>query len=140
MDTIIPLTVVIPLLAAAGLVAAIAIAPRLFIDVVSLGVASAVAVLAALLLRDVDGGLVVYWFGGWSVRDGAAIGISFAIDPIGAALALFVAVMFAMAFVFSFRYFAVIGPLFHVLMLLFLAGAMGFSLTGDLFNLFVFFE
>ena len=139
-ETIIPLTVVIPLLAAAALVAAIAISRRLFIDVASLGVASFVAVLAALLLRDVDGGLIVYWFGGWSLRDGVAIGISFAIDPIGASLALFVAVMFAMAFVFSFRYFAVIGPLFHVLMLLFLAGAMGFSLTGDLFNLFVFFE
>ena len=140
MSGIIPLTVVIPLLAAAGLVGAVAIAPRLFIDVLSVGVAGACVVLAAVLLRDVSGGLEVYWFGGWSVRDGAAIGISFAIDPFGAALALFVALMFVMAFVFSFRYFAVVGPLFHVLMLLFLAGAMGFSLTGDLFNLFVFFE
>jgi multicomponent Na+:H+ antiporter subunit D len=129
MDTIIPLTVVIPLLAAAGLVGAIAIAKRLFIDVLSLAVAVAVAVLAALLLRDVAGGLTVYWFGGWQPRDGIAIGISFAIDPFGAALGLFVALMFAMAFVFSFRYFAVVGPLFHVLMLVFLAGAMGFSLT-----------
>ena len=32
------------------------------------------------------------------------------------------------------------GPAFHALMLLLLAGLLGFSVTGDLFSLFVFFE
>ena len=140
MNALVPLTVVVPLLAAAGLVGAVAISRRLFVDLVSLGVALAVAAFAGLLLEDASHGTIVYWFGGWEPRDGIALGISFAIDPIGAGLALFIALMFAMAFAFSFRYFRVVGPLFHVLMLLFLAGAMGFSLTGDLFNLFVFFE
>jgi multicomponent Na+:H+ antiporter subunit D len=135
-----PLPVVVPLVAAAGLVGAVAVSRRLFVDLVSLGVAVAVSVFAALLLSDAGGGVLVYWFGGWQPSGGVALGISFAIDPFGAGLALFVALLFAMAFLFSFRYFAVIGPLFHVLMLLFLAGAMGFSLTGDLFNLFVWFE
>jgi multicomponent Na+:H+ antiporter subunit D len=135
-----PLPVVIPLLGAAGLVGAVAISMRLFIDVLSLLVALAVTVICGVLLHQSGDGTIVYWFGGWEPRGHVALGISFAIDPIGAGLATFVAAMFVMAFVFSFRYFRVVGPLFHTLMLLFLAGAMGFSLTGDLFNLFVFFE
>jgi multicomponent Na+:H+ antiporter subunit D len=140
MDKLSPLTVLIPLLAAAGLVGAVAISTRLFLDVASMLVAVAVTVLCVLLLRDAGDGLVVEWLGGWEPRDGVAIGVGLAVDPIGAGLASFVALMFVMAFVFSYRYFAVVGPLFHTLMLVFLAGATGFCLTGDLFTLFVFFE
>ena len=140
MPSLAPLTVVIPLLAAASLVGAVAIAPRLFIDTLSIAVAAAVAVLAASLLHASGSDTLVYWFGGWEPRDGVAIGVSFAIDPLGAGLATFIAVLFVVAFVFAYRYFRVVGPLFHVLMLVFLAGAMGFCLTGDLFNLFVFLE
>jgi multicomponent Na+:H+ antiporter subunit D len=132
--------VVIPLIAAAGLVGAVAISRRLFIDVVSLLVAVAVTAICGVLLHQSGDGTIVYWFGGWEPRGHVALGISFAIDPIGAGLATFIAALFVMAFIFSFRYFQVVGPLFHTLMLLFLAGAMGFCLTGDLFNLFVFFE
>jgi multicomponent Na+:H+ antiporter subunit D len=139
-DQLVPLPVLVPLLAAAGLVGVIALARRLFIDSISIVVAVAVSVLAVVLLSRSGGELIVYWFGGWRPRDGVALGISFAVDPMGAGLAAFIAVMFVMAFTFASRYFVVVGPLFHVLMLVFLAGAMGFSLTGDLFNLFVFFE
>src|SRR5436305_12636998 len=44
------------------------------------------------------------------------------------------------ALVFSLRYFESVGPHYNVLMLVFLGAMCGFSLTGDLFNLFVFFE
>jgi multicomponent Na+:H+ antiporter subunit D len=44
------------------------------------------------------------------------------------------------ALVFSWRYFADAHVLYHVLMLLFLGAMCGFALTGDLFNMFVWFE
>ena len=44
------------------------------------------------------------------------------------------------ALTYALRYFDAVGGLFHGLMLLFLAGMVGFCLTGDLFDLVVFFE
>jgi multicomponent Na+:H+ antiporter subunit D len=134
------LAVAIPLVAAAALLAGTMLVPRWLIDVGALLAAVASAVLCALVLWDTGDGMVVYWFGGWMPRDGVALGISFAIDGIGAGLGLFASVLCAGAFVFSWRYFVVVGPLFHALMLVFLAAMLGFSFTGDLFNLFVFFE
>ena len=83
---------------------------------------------------------IVYWFGGWFPRSGMALGISFVIDPIGAGLASFVCLLMLAALVFSLKYFEQVGTMYPVLMLGFLAGMCGFCLTGDLFNLFVFFE
>ena len=42
--------------------------------------------------------------------------------------------------VFSWRYFTRVGTYFHALMLTFLAGMTGFCLTGDVFDMFVWFE
>jgi multicomponent Na+:H+ antiporter subunit D len=110
------------------------------VDGASMVAALTVAVFCALLLHEDSKGRIVYWFGGWEPRQGVAIGVSFAIDQLSAGLALFCALLFVAAFVFSWRYFVVVGPLFHALMLVFLAGMLGFGYTGDLFNLFVFFE
>ena len=44
------------------------------------------------------------------------------------------------ALTYSLRYFDAVDGLFHGLMLMFLAAMAGFCLTGDLFNLIVFFE
>jgi formate hydrogenlyase subunit 3/multisubunit Na+/H+ antiporter MnhD subunit len=134
------LAVAVPLVVAAALLAVATVVPRRVVDVGAVLAALASAVLCALVLSDAGDGIVVYWFGGWTPRDGIALGISFAIDAIGAGLALFASVLVAAAFVFSWRYFVVVGPLFHALMLVFLAAMLGFSFTGDLFNLFVFFE
>src|SRR4051812_27411932 len=135
-----PIAIVIPLLTAAVLVGAAVVLPRSVVDVASVVAAVAVTVLCALVLSDAAKHTIVYWFGGWTPRHGVAIGVSFTIDQIGAGLALFVAITFVAAFMFSWRYFVVVGPFFHALMLVFLAAMIGFSYTGDLFNLFVFFE
>ena len=83
---------------------------------------------------------IVYWFGGWQPRQGMALGIGFVIDPFGAGLALLAAAWSSPALVFSWRYFDEVGALYSALMLIFLGAMAGFCLTGDLFNMFVFFE
>jgi multicomponent Na+:H+ antiporter subunit D len=135
-----PVAVAIPMIAAAALVGGATMVPRRVVDLVACGVSVACVVLCALVLDDASDGTLVHWFGGWTPRNGTALGVSFAIDRIGAGFALFAAVLCLAAFVFCWRHFVVAGPVFHALMLVFLAAMLGFSYTGDLFNLFVFFE
>jgi multicomponent Na+:H+ antiporter subunit D len=93
----------------------------------------------ALLVRSLDEP-VVYWFGGWTPRDGIALGVAFAVDPVGAALATLAGVLATAALTFSWRIFEAVRTLHHGLMLVFLAGIVGFCLSGDLFSMFVFYE
>jgi multicomponent Na+:H+ antiporter subunit D len=78
--------------------------------------------------------------GGWRPSHQVTVGISFSVDSIGAGLATFAAVLVTAALVYSWRYFKAVDGLFHALMLVFMGAMAGFSLTGDLFNLAVFFE
>jgi multicomponent Na+:H+ antiporter subunit D len=98
--------------------------------------------LVLLLVKALDSrGPVVSHLGGWEPRsDGVVVGINFAIDPLGASLALLSAVLVGVALLFSWKFFEAVGPTFHGLILVFLGGLTGFALTGDLFNMFVFFE
>lgn len=113
---------------------------RLAADLVALALAAASAVMTLLLLVHTGSGMTVYWFGGWHPRHGLAIGINFAVTAIGAGLAAFVALLMVVALLYSTRVQKVDSPYYHVLMLTFMAGMVGFCLSGDLFNMFVFFE
>ncbi len=139
MHALIPLPVVVPLLGAAFLAAANKLLPRWATDAVGLACALAALVLCVVLVIDASH-LMVYWFGGFHVRGGVAVGISFSVDRIGAGMASLAAVMVSAALLYSVRYFDEVGSLFGALMLVFLAAMVGFCLTGDLFDLFVFFE
>jgi multicomponent Na+:H+ antiporter subunit D len=135
------LPVFLPLLGAAALVALRRWLPRLAVDAIATAVAVAVAALgAALLARTAGGHPFAYWMGGWRPRHAVAIGISLSIDPLGAGLATFAALLVTASLIFSWRYFKDVHGLFQALMLVFLAAMVGFSLTGDLFNLAIFFE
>jgi multicomponent Na+:H+ antiporter subunit D len=106
-------------------------------------VALLVAVLLVLLLAEAldRDGPVVTQIGGWEPRPGGVVvGINFAIDPLGASLALLSAGLVGIAVLFAWRFFEAAGPTFHALILIFLGALTGFALTGDLFNMFVFFE
>src|SRR5205823_6402591 len=109
-------------------------------DAAGIAAAGATTVISTLLIfRSLDHD-VVYWYGGWKPRVGVAIGIAFDVEPLGAALATLAGLLMTASFVFAWRYFDEVGTLFHVVMLVFLAAMVGFALSGDLFNMFVFFE
>ncbi|MBO0744229.1 MAG: NADH-quinone oxidoreductase subunit D, partial [Candidatus Dormibacteraeota bacterium] len=135
------LAVGIPLLVGAALVAANAKRARRVADTIALATALLVVVICAFVLVEaVAQTRVILWFGGWTPQHGVAIGIAFAVDPVGAALAMLAAVLVSSSLLFSWRYFEAVGHLYHTLMLVFLGAMVGFCFTGDLFNLFVFFE
>jgi multicomponent Na+:H+ antiporter subunit D len=134
------LPVVIPFLIAPVLVSVGTVVPRWCEDATAVVVALSAVTICLLLAVHAGSRPFAYWMGGWRPEHGVAIGIAFSIDPLGAGMAAFASVIVLAALVYSLRYFDAVGGLFHGLMLLFLAGMVGFCLTGDLFDLVVFFE
>ena len=138
---LIPLSVATPMLAASGLAALRPVMPRLLGDAIAISAAAATtAMLAWLALLVAARGTMVYWFGAWRPVGGAAIGVAFAVDPFGADCATAGAVLTTASLCFAWRYFDSLGTLFAILILVFLAGVAGYTLSGDLFTIFVFFE
>jgi multicomponent Na+:H+ antiporter subunit D len=141
MSVLVPLPVAIPLLVAAILAAGGHFLPSRVDNVIAVGVAGAVTTISTLLIFRSSGQPLVYWFGGWQPRHGIAIGIDFHVEPLGAAVAAVAAALMTAALLFTLDYFDDAAPQhFYVLMLVFLGGMEGFALSGDLFNMFVFFE
>jgi len=112
--------------------------PKLQREIGLLGLAILFAVSLRLLWQVVEGGVIAKQFGSWP----APFGIGFVADPLSAAL---VAVSGLLALAVGVFALATIGerleragfhPLFHGL----LAGVNGAFLTGDIFNLYVWFE
>jgi multicomponent Na+:H+ antiporter subunit D len=140
-DKLAPLVVAGPFLIAAAFAVSLPLSRRRD-DLVAIFTASAGVVFVGALLVDVMGRAapVVTWVGGWEPRHGVSLGISMAFDPLSTSLALLAAVLILAAFLFAWRYFETPGPIFHALVMVFGGAMAGFCLSGDLFNLFVFFE
>jgi multicomponent Na+:H+ antiporter subunit D len=96
--------------------------------------------MCAALVFQASGPRSVYWFGGFRPSHGIAIGIDFAAGPLSAGLAALSAFLVTASMMFSWRYFEHVATHFQTLMLIFLAGMVGFCLTGDIFDMFVWFE
>ncbi|HEY8367968.1 MAG TPA: monovalent cation/H+ antiporter subunit D [Thermodesulfobacteriota bacterium] len=138
-DHLLMLPVVVPLVAG-GL--------ALLVDDVrvkaALGIASTAIVLAAAIgvLRLVDGGgsggpaIGVYLLGNWA----APFGIVLVADRLAAMMLVLTAVLAGAALTFALARWHRAGSHFHSLFQFQLMGINGAFLTGDLFNLFVFFE
>lgn len=135
-----PLPVLVPLAGAILLALLNHRAPRWLADSISIVATAASGIISTVLLHRAAGSPIIYWFGGWAPRAGIALGVNFYIDPFSAGLAAFICVLALASFIFSLHYFDSVGTLYHVLMLGFVAAMCGFSYSGDLFNMFVFFE
>ncbi|WP_329174415.1 complex I subunit 5 family protein [Streptomyces sp. NBC_01477] len=137
--TLLPVAVAIPLLGAALLAVTGRVLPRVGCDVLATAVAAADIVCLALLWPHTRGVAVVR-LGGWP----ADVGVVLAADRLGAGLALLAACLVLAVLGYSWRYFdepaGERSGVFPAMVLVFEAGMVGFALTGDLFNAFVFFE
>jgi multicomponent Na+:H+ antiporter subunit D len=141
MNPLFPLSVAVPLLTAAALLACRPLLRhhRQVRGLMAVTAAASVAVMQGVLLIRTGAGSV-YWFAGFRPAGGVVIGIDFEADQLSAGLACLGAVLMIASIVFAWRYFPQVGTYFHVLMLTFLAGMTGFCLAGDVFDLFVWFE
>lgn len=137
-----PAPILIPLGAAFLLPLAGHVAGRLRGVLASLAMALALAALAALAEPVLRGETIVYWMSGWTPREGLAIGISLSIDAWSLLFALIVAAAGLASAVYSGAYLqAETGRgLYYTLLLLVCAALIGFCLSGDLFNQFVWLE
>jgi multicomponent Na+:H+ antiporter subunit D len=137
---LLPVLVAAPILVACLLVAVGNALPRRVVDSLATATALGVTGAAALLLVLTDPGRTVAWFGGWQPTHRLSVGIPFVADSFAAGLALLIGGLTSCALVYSWHYLDQGGSHFHALMLFFLAGMEGFVLSGDLFDMFVFFE
>jgi multicomponent Na+:H+ antiporter subunit D len=134
------LLIAVPLLAAALLAAIRKFVPRWTADLISILAALNNFVLASGWVVQSLHRTQVYWFGNWFPRGHMVLGVGFVMDGVGCSLAALAGLLTTLALLFSWRYSESGSCHYQPLMLVFLAAMSGFSLTGDLFNLFVFFE
>ena len=139
-NTLPALPVVLPLVAASALAGLRKQLPRPVADCLATLTAATNLALSLILLHEAQARMIVYWFGNWYPRGSMVLGISLVIDPVSAGLATLAATLTLLALLFSWHFVDAGANHFQPLMLVFLTGMTGFSLTGDLFNLFVFFE
>ena len=125
---------------AALLLATSRVVPARVADGLSLLTALGAAFCCALMTARAAHAPVVTWFGDWVPQHGQVFGVGFVVDQAGGAIATVIAVLFALTTVFAWGFFSETGAHFPTLMLLFMAGMIGFCLTHDLFDLFVWFE
>jgi multicomponent Na+:H+ antiporter subunit D len=135
-----PLPVAIPLIGAALATAGDHLLPRRLGDAIAVvGAAAAFAFSLLLLLASVKH-TQLEWFGGWKPHGTAAIGIAFAADPFGAGLATFATGLVLLSLLYSWSFLRHAARPYDVLMLVFGGAMAGLALTGDIFNMFVWFE
>jgi multicomponent Na+:H+ antiporter subunit D len=141
-DQLLPLAVVLPLLMAAaiGALNPLLRRHRRILDSMAIAASAVVAGLLVIIVVRVTHHDETYWFSGFRPHHGIAIGIDFEVGPLSAGLACLAAVLVTAGMIFSWRYFERVATYYHVLMLAFLAGMTGFCLTGDIFDMFVWFE
>jgi multicomponent K+:H+ antiporter subunit D len=135
-EHVVMLPILLPL--AAGAITVVLDEERLVLKAcISLGAALLLVVASVALVRLAgESFAIVYRIGDWP----APFGIVLVVDRLAAVLVLLTSVLAVASLVFSLARWQRAGPRFHSLVQFLLTGVNGAFLTGDLFNLFVFFE
>ena len=141
-DHLIVAPVLLPLIAAA-VTLVLNERRRVLKRVIALGTTAALLVISIMLLRGAasagfagEPATTAYPIGAWP----APFGIVLVIDWLSALMLVLTSVLGLTTLIYSLARWDRAGPRFHALFLLQLMGLNGAFLTGDLFNLFVFFE
>ena len=140
MSWALPLPVVIPLITAALCTAGDHVMPRRLADAIGVAGAAAAFAFSLVILLASEKHIQLMWFGGWKPRGHAAIGIAFVADPLGAGVAAFATGLVLASMLYSWSFLRHAARPYDTLMLLFGGAMAGFALTGDIFNMFVWFE
>jgi multicomponent K+:H+ antiporter subunit D len=139
-DHLLILPIVLPLVAGAIMLAIGGEQRRTVNAALNVGCTFALVAIAIVLLREADsaptGVAGVYRLGNWP----APFGIVLVADRLSALMLLLTSILGAAAVMFAMARWHRMGVLFHPLFQFLLMGINGAFLTGDLFNLFVFFE
>lgn len=144
MTNFIVLAPILAPLGAAFIIPFFGLISKRLVPVISL-LAMTVCLVALGLAADpvlVRGKVLVYWMGGWKPIGNIAIGINISIDAWGLFIALAIALVGLLAVLYSIVYLEdeTGKESYYILVMLLLAALIGFTLTGDLFNQFVWLE
>lgn len=138
-DAVLPLAVAVPFGVAAVLVAAARGPLRRTAGPLAMLTALGVAGLLAWAAT-ADDPVLLHWFAGWRPRGDLVPGVPFVAGPVGGPLAATVAAVVGLTLAYSLTYFDDVGPAYWALNLTLLTGMVGFVLSGDVFDLFIFYE
>jgi multicomponent K+:H+ antiporter subunit D len=128
--------ILLPLLCGVLIVALSKCSPALVRSLSTTATAALLPIAVGLLIAASDGGYRTYAVGNWP----PPFGIVLALDQLSALLLLLTAIVALCSLLYAIRGADMEGKNFHALFQFQLMGLNGAFLTGDLFNLFVFFE
>jgi multicomponent Na+:H+ antiporter subunit D len=137
---LLPIPAVIPLLAAAVNILLDHVTPRWLHNAVTIAGIATSFVFSLVILVDSLSAEQLHWFGGWTPRSGVSLGIAFTADPLGAGMATLAGGLTLAALLYSLTFIEGAAREYDVLLGVFGGAMCGFALTGDLFNMFVWFE
>ena len=140
MSWLLPLPVVIPLIGAAVATAGDHVLPRRLGDAIGVVAAAGAFAFSIVILLESEKRTLLTWFGGWKPRGHAAIGVAFVADPLGAGVATLASGLVLASLLYSWSFLRRAARPYDTLILLFGGAMAGFALTGDIFNMFVWFE
>jgi multicomponent Na+:H+ antiporter subunit D len=144
LSSLLPLPVAIPLAGAVTAPLLARVSSHLAVVVSLLGLAGSTVILLLEAPTVFGGRIIAQYLGNWRPANGHVLGVTFAADPLGLLVSLAATVIGAILLLYTLSELGGLGKRelggYACLFQMLIAAVIGASLTGDLFNLFVWFE